>query len=257
MKAIVIGGTGLAGRHIVAALTAAGHDASAASPSRGVDAYTGEGLADALKGADIVVDASNSPSQDEAQASEFFRTSTRNLLAAERDAGVRHHVLLSIVGVDRIPDFGYYNAKVAQEQAVESGYGPGVVDGTPAYSIVRATQFFEYVTTIMAWNTDGETVRLSGQRFQPLALDDLAHALVDVAAGTPTRGIVEIAGPEVLHLDDAARRILAAHPDGRTVTADPGTRPLGVDAESDALTAGADARLGATDFATWLARGDR
>ncbi|OON30569.1 MULTISPECIES: SDR family oxidoreductase [unclassified Micromonospora] len=219
MKIVVIGGTGLIGSRLVAALDREGHQAVAASPKTGVNTLTGEGLAGVLDGADVVVDVSNSPSFEDAPVLEFFRTSTGNLLAAEAGAGVRHHVVLSIVGVDRIPDSGYMRAKVAQEELV-------VASGIP-YSIVRATQFVEFVRTIVDAGGDGDVVRLAPVFIQPVAADDVVAALREVAVGAPVDGVVEVAGPERFRLDELGRSVLAASGDSREVVTDPGATYFG------------------------------
>ncbi|MFG2881877.1 SDR family oxidoreductase [Streptomyces sp. NPDC048297] len=212
MKIVVIGGTGLIGSQVVALLRDRGHEVVPASPSKGIDALTGEGLADALKGADVVVDVSNSPSFDTEPALDFFTRSAQHLFAAEKEAGVRHHVTLSIVGVDQVPDYGYYRAKVAQEKAVRAG-------GVP-HSIVRATQFFEFIGPVMDMSTDGKEVRLPSLRLRPIASADVASAVAEAALSEPSNGIRDISGPEVYGLDRLAEITLAAKPDGRTVVTD-------------------------------------
>ena len=213
MKIVVIGGTGLIGSKLVTKLRDHGHEAVPASPDSGVNTLTGEGLADALQGAAVVVDVSNSPSFEDAAVLEFFETSTRNLLDAEAAAGVGHHVALSVVGTDRLPDSGYMRAKLAQEKLIEGSSIP--------YSIVHATQFFEFVGRIADDATDGDTVRLPPVLIQPMAADDVATAVGRVAVGEPLNGIVEIGGPEPLRFDDFIRRGLAARHDPRQVVADP------------------------------------
>ncbi|MCK7626865.1 NAD(P)H-binding protein [Streptomyces sp. RS10V-4] len=242
MKCAVLGGTGLIGARIVAALTAAGHDATPHARSTGVDLLTGEGLAPALAGADTVIDATQSPTADDASA-DFFRTATGNLLAAARDAGVRHAVLLSIVGVDRVPGLGYYRAKVLQEELYATGPVP--------YSLVRATQFFEYVDEIMSWTTERGTVRLPTTLLQPVAADDAARAVAALAAGRPLHGVRDIAGPEVFPLDDLARITLAARGDRRTVRTDPTAGPFAT-APANALTARDGTHLTRTRYRDWL-----
>lgn len=212
MKIVVVGGTGLIGSQVVALLRDRGHEAVAASPSTGVDTLTGDGLAPALHGADVVVDVSNSPSFETEAALDFFTRSARNMLAAEREAGVRHHVTLSIVGVDQVPDYGYYRAKVAQEDAVRHG-------GVP-FSIVRATQFFEFIAPAMDMSAQGPEVRLPSTRLRPIASADVAAAVADAAQGDPSDGVRNIAGPEVLRLDRLGEMTLAAKPDGRSVVTD-------------------------------------
>src|SRR3982750_527079 len=213
MKVVVIGGSGPVGKKLIPLLRKRGHEATSASPSSGVNALTGEGLAGALVGADVVVDVSNSPSWDDAAVMEFFGTSTRNLLAAEAVAGVRHHVALSVVGADRMTDSGYMRAKVNQERLIEAGRVP--------YSIVRATQFFEFLGGIAESGAEGDAVRLSTAPMQPLAADDVAAALADVATGAPLNATVELAGPEKMSIAGFVGRFLAAIGDKRTVIADP------------------------------------
>lgn len=246
MKIVVIGGTGLIGSKLVALLAADGHEAVAASPGTGVNTLTGDGLAEVLTGADVVVDVSNSPSFEAAAVLEFFRTSTRNLLAAEAAAGVRHHVALSVVGTQRLPESGYFRAKIAQEQLIETSSIP--------YSLVHATQFFEFVGGIVDSATDGSTVRLAHVLIQPMAADDVAAALRDVAVGAPTNARGDIAGPEQLRLDDLGRRFLAAHDDARQVVTDPAATYFGAVLEEDTLVPLGEATLGTTTFAGWSAR---
>ncbi|MEU0388757.1 SDR family oxidoreductase [Streptomyces chartreusis] len=242
MKIVVVGGTGLIGSQVVALLRDKGHDAVAAAPSTGVDTLTGEGLAEALKGADVVVDVSNSPSFDTEPALDFFTRSARNLFAAEQEAGVRHHVGLSIVGVDQVPGYGYYEAKVAQENAVR---GSGV-----PYSIVRATQFFEFVAPVMAMSTEGTQVRLPSTRLRPIASADVAAAVAEAAQGEPSNGIRNIAGPDVHGLDRLGELTLAAKPDGRTVVTD---ETAGLFAGMpDVLTGDGTAHLASTRYEEWL-----
>ena len=219
MKIVVIGGSGLIGKKLVPILRQQGHEAVSASPSSGVNTLTGEGLAGALAGANVVVDVSNSPSWADAAVMEFFDTSTRNLLAAEAAAGVGHHVALSVVGADRMPDSGYMRAKVNQEKLIEAG-------GVP-YSIVRATQFFEFLGGIADSGAEGDTVRLSTAPMQPLAADDVAAALADVAVGAPLNATVELAGPEAMSIAEFVGRFMAASGDKRTVIADPQARYSG------------------------------
>jgi uncharacterized protein YbjT (DUF2867 family) len=239
MKVVVVGGTGQTGRLLVEALRGQGHEALPASPSTGVDAVTGAGLATALAGADVVVDVTNSPYQDETAATEFFRVSSANLAAAEKEAGVRHHVVLSIVGLEAAGDLAYYRAKLAQEVAVRSG-------GVP-HTIVRSTQFFEFLDPILQANTVGDEVRLAPLRMQPIALADLVGILVEIAGSEPLDGTVEVAGPQVLALDEIGRRLVAP---GQRVTA--GDKPFfGADVPVDALVAGPSARLGRTTLAEW------
>jgi len=246
MRIVVIGGSGLIGSRLVATLREAGHDVVAASPSTGVDTLTGEGVAEVVAGAQVVVDVTNSPSFAPDDVMAFFRTSTTTLLDAERTAGVGHHVALSIVGTDRAPDSGYLVAKVAQEELIAAG-------GVP-YSILRATQFFEFLRGIADAATDGDTVRLTDAHLQPLAADDVVDALADVVTGDPINGYVEVAGPEPLGLDELVRRRLAVSGDPRRVVADHSVGYFGAVIENDTLTPGPDARIGATSFADWLAK---
>ncbi|MGV9756664.1 SDR family oxidoreductase [Streptomyces tricolor] len=242
MKIVVIGGTGLIGSQVVALVRANGHEAVPAAPSTGVDAVTGEGLARAVEGADVVVDVSNSPSFDAGPALDFFTRSARHLCAAEREAGVRHHVVLSIVGVDQVPDYGYYRAKVAQEEAVR---GSGV-----PYSIVRATQFFEFIAPVMNMTTEGAEVRLPSTRLRPMASADVAAAVAEAAQGEPSDGIREIAGPEAYGLDRLGEITLAAKPDGRTVVTDETAGPFA--GMPDVLTGDGAAHLASTRYEDWL-----
>ncbi len=244
MKIVVIGGTGLIGSKLVTKLEEQGHEAVAASPASGVDTLTGDGLAEALAGAAVVVDVSNSPSFEDAAVLEFFETSTRNLLAAEAAAGVGHHVALSVVGTERLSESGYFRGKIAQEQLIRSGSIP--------YSIVHATQFFEFVKSIAATATDGDTVRLAPVLIQPIAADDVARAVGRVAVGAPVNGIVEVAGPEQWRLDELIRRGLTARNDQRTVVADPHARYFGAEVSERTLVPGEGARLGETRFEDWL-----
>src|ERR687891_214780 len=212
MKIVVIGGSGLIGSKLVEKLREAGHDPLPASPDSGVDTLTGEGLEEALEGAEVVVDVANAPAWDDAAVLDFFQTSSRNLLAAEAAAGVGHHVALSVVGTDRLPESGYFRAKAAQEELVKAG--------PVAYTIVRATQFFEFIGRVADSSTDGDTVRLPPALVQPESADDVASTLADVAVGAPLNDTVELAGPETFPLDELARRVLNAHDDPRQVTAD-------------------------------------
>jgi uncharacterized protein YbjT (DUF2867 family) len=244
MKIVVIGGTGLIGSKVVARLGEHGHEAIAASPDTGVNTITGEGLAEVLAGTSVVVDVSNSPSFEDAAGLEFIRTATGNVLAAEQAAGVGHHVALSIVGADRLTQSGYMRAKVAQERLIEGSPVP--------YSIVRATQFFEFVRRIADEATTGEVVRLAPVGFQPMAADDVARAVARTAVGQPLYGTLEVGGPERLRFDELVRRGLAAAGDPREVVADPHARYFGpVLAERD-LVPGEGARLGEIRFETWL-----
>jgi uncharacterized protein YbjT (DUF2867 family) len=228
MKIVVIGGTGLIGSKLVEKLREAGHDPLSASPDSGVDTYTGEGLADALEAAQVVVDVSNAPVWDDAAVLDFFHTTARNVLTAEAAAGVEHHVVLSIVGVDRLPESGYFRAKVAQEAEVQAGSVP--------YTILRATQFFEFIGRIADSSVEGDTIHLPPVLIQPEAADDVAAALADVAVSEPVNGIVELAGPERFRLDELARRVLGARLDDHSLT--PGESP----------------RIAPTRFEDWLSR---
>src|SRR5258705_12736692 len=213
MKVVVIGGTGLIGSKLVEQLKGRGYDAGAAAPNTGLNPLTGEGLADALSGAQVGVDVSNSPTLDEQAAMDFFQTSGRNLATAEANAGVQHHVALSVVGTDRLQDSGYFRAKLAQEQLIQSSPIP--------YTLVHATQFFEFMRSIAQTSTDGDTVRLPPVHFQPMAADDVARALADVALAGPLNPTIEIAGPEAITIDAAIRKVLAFDHDPLTVVADP------------------------------------
>lgn len=246
MKIVVIGGSGLIGSKLVTILGEHGHQAVPASPNSGVNTLTGEGLTEVLVGASVVVDVSNSPSFEDAAVLEFFKTSTGNLLKYEAAAGVGHHVALSVVGSDRLPDSGYLRAKVAQEKLIKESSIP--------YSIVRATQFFEFVTRIADSATDGNTVRLPPVRFQPMAADDVASAVSRVAMGSPSNGIVEIGGPEQFRFDDLIRQGLSARNDPREVIADAHARYFGTELSERSLVPGDDAQLGETRFEDWLSR---
>lgn len=247
MKVLVIGGSGLIGSQVVANLTELGHEAVAASPRSGVDSVTGAGLAEAVAGVHTVVDVSNSPSFDDDPVMHFFTTSTRNLLAAEREAGVQHHVALSIVGADRAPDSGYMRAKVAQEKLIEESDIP--------YSIVRATQFFEFVEPIADSATDGNTVRLPVGAFQPIAAKDVATAVTRATIGDPTNGITNIAGPERLGMDEFIRTALSASNDPRQVVGDPtaGYFGTGLDEHTIVPLASEDPTIYPTRFSDWMA----
>jgi uncharacterized protein YbjT (DUF2867 family) len=244
MKIIVIGGSGLIGSKLVSKLQQDGHDTLAASPDSGVDIITGEGLAEALEGAQVVVDVANAPAWDEAAVLDFFQTSSRNLLSAETAAGVGHHVTLSVVGTDRLPESGYFRAKAAQEDLVKAGPIP--------YTIVRATQFFEFIGRIADSSTDGNIVRLSPALVQPEAADDVVTTLADVAVGAPLNDTVELAGPEAFRLDELARRFLSISDDPRQVTADVHARYFGAELDDRSLTPGDDARIAPTHFEDWL-----
>jgi uncharacterized protein YbjT (DUF2867 family) len=244
MKVIVIGGTGLIGSKVVAKLREQGHDAVAASPNTGVNTITGEGLAAALMGAAVVVDVSNSPSFDDEAVLTFFETSTRNLLAAEAEAGVRHHVVLSVVGTERLSASGYFRAKIAQERLTR--------DSSIPYSIVHATQFFEFVKSIADAATNGNTVRLAPVLIRPMAAEDVASVVSRIAAGVPVNGIVEVGGPQEFRLDELVRRALSARHDPRVVVADPHARYFGAELGEGTLVPGDNARLAETRFDDWL-----
>jgi uncharacterized protein YbjT (DUF2867 family) len=243
MKIVVIGGTGLIGSKVVSRLGKAGHEAVAAAPSTGVDTFTGEGLPETLTGASVVVDLANSPSFEAAAALEFFQTATGNLLAAEAATGVGHHVALSVVGTGQFPDSGYFRAKLAQETLITNSSGP--------YSIVRATQFFEFVRRIADDATVDGTVRVPPVLFQPIAGDDVAHAVAMVAMGAPLNGRVEIAGPERLRMEDFLRDALVAWGDPRQVVTDPNALYFGAKPDEHTLVPGDDAVLGGTKYADW------
>jgi len=245
-KIVVIGGTGHIGRKLVNNLRHRGQEVVAASPSSGVDTFTGQGVADALTGAQVVVDVANAPSWEDKAVMEFFQTSGRNLLAAEAAAGVRHHVALSIVGDDRLPGSGYLRAKVAQENLIKAS-------GIP-FTIVRSTQFFEFANGIIQSATDGQTVRLSSALMQPIAADDVAAALTGFALSKPLNGIVEIAGPDSIRMDEFARRFLSAMHDPRKVTTDANALYFGTELNDQSLTPGKNARLAPTHFEEWLAQ---
>jgi uncharacterized protein YbjT (DUF2867 family) len=245
MKIVIIGGTGRVGSNVVRRLEAQGHDAVPAAPNTGVDTITGEGLAGALAGADVVVDVSNAPSWEDDAVLEFFTTSTRNLLAAERDAGVGHHVAVSIVGSDRLPDSGYLRAKVAQEAEIRAGTIP--------FTILRATQFFEFLAQIVEAGAEGDSVRLPTGLMQLVAADDVAATVAELATEPPVGGVVELGGPEALGVDDWARRLFAATGDDRTVVGDPQARYYGTELHGGELTPADGARIGKLDFETWFA----
>jgi len=246
MKIVVIGGTGLIGSKLVTKLNAGGHEAVAAAPNTGVNTLTGEGLADVLKGAQVVVDVSNSPSFEDAAVMNFFQTSTRNLLSYEAAAGVGHHVALSIVGSERLPESGYMRAKVAQEKLIKEGPIP--------YSIIHSTQFFEFVKRIADEATIGTSIRLPPVLFQPIASDDVVSALFEVATSSPLNGAIEIAGPEVFRFDELIRQRLRADNDPREVVADPKARYFGAELSDRSIVPGDEARLGETHFEDWLSR---
>lgn len=246
MKIVVIGGTGLIGTKLVANLRQRGHEVVAASPASGVDTITGEGLAEALAGAQVVVDVANSPSFEEKAVLEFFETSGRNLLAAEAVAGVKHHLALSVVGTHRLPDSAYFRAKIAQEELITASPIP--------YTIVHSTQFMEFLGSIAQSGTEGQTVRLSPAFVQPIAADDVAAAMADFTVGAPVNGTVEVAGPERVRLAELVQRFLKAKGDPREVIADVHAPYFGAELKDDTLTAGPDARIGPTSFADWLGK---
>jgi uncharacterized protein YbjT (DUF2867 family) len=246
MRIVVIGGTGLIGTKLVTKLRQLGHDVVAASPSLGVNTITGEGLAEALVGAQVVVDVANAPSWEDKAVLEFFETSSRNLLAAEAAAGVRHHVALSVVGTDRLLQSGYFRAKMAQENLIKASKIP--------YTIVRATQFFEFVNGIAQSASDGQTVRLPPALMQPIVSDDVAAALADVAVNAPVNGMIEVAGPELIRQDELVRRFLSAKQDARQVVIDLHARYFGLELNDQSLTPGDSPRVGPTRFEDWLSR---
>ena len=246
MKIVVIGGSGLIGSKLVAKLRGHGHEALAASPNSGVNCLTGEGLAEALKGASVVVDVSNAPSWEDAAVMNFFETATSNLLSYEAAGGVGHHVALSVVGSERLLDSGYFRAKIAQESLIKGSSIP--------YSIVRATQFFEFVKGIADFSTDGNKVRLPSALIQPIAADDVASAVGQIATGSAVNATVEVAGPEQFRLDELIRQGLAAYKDPREVVADQHARYYGVELSERTLLPGKNARLAETRFKTWLAQ---
>ena len=244
MKVVIIGGSGLIGSKLVARLREQSHEAVPASPDTGVNTLTGEGLAQVLTGAAVVIDVSNSPSFEDAAVLKFFETSTSNLLAAEAAAGVGHHVALSVVGSDRAPDSGYLRAKIAQEKLIRNSSIP--------YSIVRATQFFEFFKRIADEATDGNTVRIAPVLFQPIAAEDVAKAVARVAVSAPVNGIVEIAGPQQFRFDEFIRLGLGARQDPRVVMADPHARYFGTELGERTLVPSGDAKLGEIRFEDWL-----
>jgi len=244
MKIVVIGGTGLIGSKLAERLSADGHDAVAAAPDTGVNTLSGEGLAEALKGADVVVDVANAPVWDDAAALDFFQTSSRHLQAAELTAGVKHHVTLSVVGADRLSESGYLRAKVAQEQIVQTGSVP--------YTILRATQFFEFIGRIAESSLEDNTVHLAPVFVQPESADDVVAALAEIAVSEPLNRIVELGGPEQFRLDELARRVLRANNDSRVVTADVHARYFGAELADHSLTPGSNARIAPTRFEDWL-----
>ena len=245
MKIVVIGGTGLIGSKVVASLARDGHDVFAAAPNTGVDTLTGQGLDHALEGAEVVVDVSNSPSFDDQPAMDFFQTAGRNIANAEKAAGVRHHVALSVVGTERLQDSGYFRAKLAQEQLIKGSSIP--------YTLLHATQFFEFLRGIAASATEGDTVRLSPARFQPMAAQDVAAAVTEAALASPANGTIEVAGPEAFRIDELVARVLDYDKDPRRVIADPEAPYFGVRLDDASLMPGPGARLGATSFDWWIA----
>lgn len=246
MKIVVIGGSGLIGTKVVGILRQNGHEVVAASPDSGVNTITGEGLSEALDGAEVVIDLSNSPSFEDKAVLEFFETSGRNLLAAETAAGVKHHIALSVVGTERLPDSGYLRAKVAQEKLIKES-------GVP-YTIVHSTQFFEFLGGIAQAATDGDTVRLSPAFIQPISSDDVAAAVADVAEGEPLNGTMEIGGPEKFRLAELVQQYLSAKSDPRKVIPDVHARYFGAELNDESLIPGETARLGAVTFDAWLGR---
>jgi uncharacterized protein YbjT (DUF2867 family) len=246
MKIVVIGGTGLVGSKVVSNLSRKGHEVIAAAPNTGVNTITGEGLTEALAGAQIVIDVANSPSFADEAVLNFFQTAGRNLAAAEKVAGVRHHIALSVVGTDRLPESGYLRAKFAQEELIRAS-------GIP-YTIIRSTQFFEFLGGIAQSATDDQSVRLSPAHLQPIASDDVAALVTKVATMAPANGVIELAGPERIGLDDLVRRYLAAKHDTREVVTDIHARYFGTELNDKSLTPGDNPHIGPTSFETWLAQ---
>jgi uncharacterized protein YbjT (DUF2867 family) len=246
MKIVVIGGSGLIGKKLVGNLRQQGHDVLAASPSSGVNAVTGQGLAAALAGARVVVDVANSPSFEDQAVMAFFQASGRNLLAAEAAAGVGHHLALSVVGTDRLQASGYFRAKLVQEELIKAAAIP--------YTIVRATQFYEFVGAIAQFSTEGQTVRLPPALTQPIVSDDVAAALADIAVAKPLNGTIELAGPEPIRMDDLVRRFLTANRDPRQVVTDPQAPYYGTPVNDQSLVPSAKPRIGPTRFDDWLKR---
>lgn len=246
MKIVVVGGTGLIGSKVAAMLRQKGHETVVASPSNGVDTITGAGLATALAGAQVVIDVANAPDFSDDAVLKFFKTSGRNLMTAEITANVRHHIALSVVGADRLPDSGYLRAKLVQEDLIRAS-------GIP-YTIVRATQFFEFLGAIAQSSMDSQTVRLSPAYLQPVASDDVAALLAEVATMAPANGIIELAGPERIGLDDLVRRYFEAKHDPRKVVTDIHARYFGVELNDKSLTPGEKPQIGSTSFEAWLAR---
>lgn len=246
MKIVVIGGTGLIGSKVVAKLQEKGHDATAAAPSTGVNTITGEGLADALVGAQVVVDVANSPSFEDQVAMDFFQAAGKNLTAAEAAAGIKHHVALSVVGTERLLDSGYFRAKLVQEKLIKEAPTP--------YTIIRATQFFEFLRSLAEYSTEGDTVRLPNSLFQPIAAEDVATAVADAALSPPLNGTIEIAGPNSFPLGDLVGEVLAHDEDRRKVVHDPTALYYGIEVDDQALRPGPNPRLGKTRFEDWLNR---
>ena len=246
MKIVILGGTGLIGSKVVNLLRADRHEVIAASPSQGINSITGEGLTEALTGAQVVVDVTNSPSFEDKAVLEFFETSTRNVLAAEVKTGVGHHVALSIVGTDQLPGSGYMRAKAAQEKLIKASPIP--------YTILRATQFFEFVGRIADGATSGQSVHLPSVLFQPIFSDDLAANVAKIAVAKPLNGTIEVAGPDAIPFDEVVREYLAAHHDLRTVVTDEKARYFGTTLEKRSLVPGENALLGSCHFADWLNR---
>jgi len=247
MKLVVLGGTGLIGTKLVKLLRSEGHEVIPASPSLGINSITGEGLSEALTGTQVVVDVTNAPSWEDKAVLEFFETSTRNALAAEVKVGVGHHVALSIVGCDRLPASGYLRAKVAQEKLIKASPIP--------YTIVRATQFFEFIGGIADSATNEQTVRLPSALFQPILSDDVAAALATIAVSEPLNGTVELAGPDAIPFDEVVRQYLSAHNDPRTVVTDEQAHYFGTPLEKRSLVPeGENPLLGSVRFADWLSR---
>jgi uncharacterized protein YbjT (DUF2867 family) len=246
MKVVVVGGSGLIGSNIVNRLRLNGHETVAASPGTGVNTITGQGLAAALAGAQVVIDVANSPSFEDQAALDFFDTSGRNLLAAEAAAGVEHHLALSVVGTERLLESGYFRAKLVQENLIKASKIP--------YTILRATQFFEFVESIVNSGIDGDTFRLSPALIQPIAADDVAAAMADLAAGVPLNGYAEVGGPDRFPIDELARKFLASSADKREVIADVHARYFGCELNDRSLVAGDKARIGPTRFQNWLSR---
>jgi uncharacterized protein YbjT (DUF2867 family) len=244
MKIVVIGGTGLIGSKLVSTLRAKGHEVLAASPDSGVNSITGEGLPAALAGAQVVVDVANSPSFEDAAVLKFFETSTTNLLAAEERAGVRHHVALSIVGSDRLPDSGYMRAKMAQEKLIKNSSIP--------YTILHSTQFFEFIGRIAEASPDGKSVRVSTAIFQPIVSDDVVATLAELTLGAPVNGIVEVGGPERFRMDELVERVLRAKGDTREIIRDIHVPYFGAEIDDQSLVTGPGARSGSKRFEIWL-----